>query len=366
MLMALEATFLAASDADIGRYVGGVDVPDLDGAQYTTITPLEVAALWSILRGDGRDSVELVDQFESTAETDEKGPSVVRLPDDLVARLATLEGPARAQIAEAWASATSAELGWEPARLQSVLDDLIFLSQRANASGKHIYLWNSIAPDLEENRDAFLQHMLSVLGAQRSHPPLEKLAVARAGPDTIDRSKLYPYVVPAAYLRHAPSLEPDFCISLGHDVYVMPVIDYDGVCQSVTPDELRSVEMSASECHAIALENLSRLAKSRSAFLAHKYTGEYGHPFAVWQGHWLTASCIRLPHLYDWATKTLGADEFCVSIPHREAMIIFPMADRRFRDAMRALIYEKESDAPKQITFELFRLDVDGLAPFVE
>ncbi len=96
------------------------------------------------------------------------------------------------------------------------------------------------------------------------------------------------------------------------------------------------------------------------------HRGPNGTPFVLWSGHWLTASCIRHPGLYRFGSKYLKEQTFCVSIPQREAMLLFPLGTRADRDAMRSMIRETESDARKPVTWELFTLSAAGLHPFVE
>ena len=91
-----------------------------------------------------------------------------------------------------------------------------------------------------------------------------------------------------------------------------------------------------------------------------------GYPVIVWSGHWLVASCMRLPRLYEFAAKSLEADRLCISIPQRELLFVFPEGTREQRDQMRAIIVDNEADAANQITFELFSLSADGLRPMVE
>jgi hypothetical protein len=145
----------------------------------------------------------------------------------------------------------------------------------------------------------------------------------------------------------------------------MLVHDLDGLCRNVFPEELAESRVSPAEAHERALNNLSALAQG-TGIQKSLFHGPGGTQFVLWSGHWLTASCVRLPGLYSFATKALKADTLCVSIPQREAMLLFPLGTREERDQMRALIQEQEAKARKHVTWELFTLSPMGLHPFDE
>ena len=94
--------------------------------------------------------------------------------------------------------------------------------------------------------------------------------------------------------------------------------------------------------------------------------GPQSKPFILFGGHWAAATCILLPKLRVLAGTSLGTAELCVSVPHREAMLIFPRGDRAYREAMRAMIREKEGNGTKPLTFEFFTLGENGPVPFNE
>jgi hypothetical protein len=181
----------------------------------------------------------------------------------------------------------------------------------------------------------------------------------------VDRSKIYPDVVAASALADQPAAPEGFVLPLGHEVSVILVEDCGGHSQPVLPEEIEAAGLDADQAHHLAMENLIRLARNRR-FQAHLYLSASSFPFMVWRGHWLTAACIRLPYLYRLAKKHLPSHQFCVSIPHRAAMLLFPMADRSLRDEMRALIREREGREPKPITPELFSLTPDGISALLE
>ena len=63
---------------------------------------------------------------------------------------------------------------------------------------------------------------------------------------------------------------------------------------------------------------------------------------------------------------SLKAEEICLSIPRREALLIFAKEDRAYRDRMRAMIEEMEGNQPKPLTLGLFTLRTDVPVPLLE
>jgi len=131
-----------------------------------------------------------------------------------------------------------------------------------------------------------------------------RVLARRQGPAS---DRLYPYLVPEPYLKHAQGAPEGLFRPLGHGIWVTLVFDLDGAVQGVRSEDLR-----------------------------------------------------------DLVAGPLGTRDLCASIPHREALLLFPRGDRAHRDAMRALVREKEGDGRKPLTFELFRLGDDGVKPFDE
>lgn len=187
----------------------------------------------------------------------------------------------------------------------------------------------------------------------------------RESPPTTDSSKIYPYVVPSGYLEGVDPGPPGFYLALGHDIHALPYRDLGNSCVNIRPRDMSAAGLNAAQLHQLALENLLKLAKG-TAFTKSLHQTPNGTPFLVWTGHWLAASCSRLPSLFKFASKHLQAEKLCVSIPHRELMIIFPFGTLEQRQQLRAMIYENEKEARKLITWELFTLTAAGLKALSE
>ncbi len=157
----------------------------------------------------------------------------------------------------------------------------------------------------------------------------------------------------------------DLILPLGHDVFALPVHAHADDCQNIRPDDFAALGLSGPELHERALENLEALARGAAIQKATHQVPD-GYEVIVWSGHWLVAACMRLPRLYDFAAQRLGCDGLCISIPQRERMFVFPSGTLAERDRMRAIIRDNESEAGHKITWQLFSLSPEGIAPLIE
>lgn len=205
-----------------------------------------------------------------------------------------------------------------------------------------------------------MKPFLSLLAAVGLASPAKTAEIGHPPEVKPDVAKVYPYVIPADYLAGSSGTRT-LSWPLGHELHVALVHDLDGLVRNVTPEELVGLGLSLDEAKKRAVDNLSALFKS-GEIKASRFNGPDGKPFILVGGHWATATCILLPNLHKFAAPNLGTEELCVSIPHREAMLIFPKGDKAYRDLMRRMIREKESDGRKPLSFELFTLTTEGLA----
>lgn len=145
----------------------------------------------------------------------------------------------------------------------------------------------------------------------------------------------------------------------------MLVEELGGVCSNIQVEQLADEGLTIEAAHELAIENLQALARSTAIHKSLQGLPN-GQRFVAWEGHWLTASCLRLPGLADWARKTLETEQICASIPQREALLIFPKGNRVFRDEMREMIREAEKHARKQVTLGLFEFVGNEVRAFEE
>jgi hypothetical protein len=175
--------------------------------------------------------------------------------------------------------------------------------------------------------------------------------------------KIYPYVVSKEYLSHGAPQPDGITRPLGHDLYIVLVHDLDGMVRNVLPDDLKTLGLTPSEAQAKADANLGTLISTQTVKSTVFPSGPQGKPFALFGGHWAAASAATWTGLYGALSKALGSETLVVSIPHREAMLIFREGDSSYIQAMKTMIRDKEADGKKPLTWELFTLTKDGIKP---
>ena len=182
-------------------------------------------------------------------------------------------------------------------------------------------------------------------------------------PIKLNPAKIYPYIVPAAYLEHQAPGPEGLTYPLGHGLHVTLVHDLDGVARNVLGEELATAKLTPKQAHARATDNLAKLVES-GAVTIRRFDGPQGKPFIIFTDHWLSAACALLPDLRTLTTKNLSTDSFCICLPQRDSMLLFPTADQSFRTEMMAVIRKNEAEARKPLSFGLFQLDANGIQEF--
>ena len=183
----------------------------------------------------------------------------------------------------------------------------------------------------------------------------------RSDDPPIRATEIYPYLVTAAY----PVPSSATYREIGNGLRVAIVSEHGGLVRSVTPAEIAELGMSWTDAEKRAAQNLERLAKDGKIGMQLFREGPAG-PFILFGGHWGAAACLLLPRLHGLAAESLESDALGASVPHRDALLVFPRGDHARRDAMRAMIREKEGDGAKPLTFDLFELTDSGPRPLRE
>jgi hypothetical protein len=169
---------------------------------------------------------------------------------------------------------------------------------------------------------------------------------------------IYPYIIREEYVPYqADALQ--LVKPLGHSIHVTLVEDMGGAVKSLKLENLNAIDLTPPQAYAKAIGNLERLLISGVIQMQLFAQGSNGKPFILVGGHWGAAACILLPNLPNLAKNGLNSDEICLSIPHREALLIFAKEDRASRDRMRAMIEEMEGNQPKPLTLGLFTFRAD-------
>jgi hypothetical protein len=174
--------------------------------------------------------------------------------------------------------------------------------------------------------------------------------------------RIYPYLVTAAFPESKIGLEPQ----LGHGIRATVVVEVNGLIHSLTQEELQALAMPWDSVRALAVNNLDRLVREKRIGIRLFDSGPGGRPFILVGGNWASAALILSPKFRAMAEAALHTSELCASIPHREALLVFPKGNRASRDAMRQMIRTKEADALRPLTWELFELTPNGAIPFTE
>lgn len=189
----------------------------------------------------------------------------------------------------------------------------------------------------------------------------------------MNASNLFPYVVPKAYFRvpmrgkKQPTLDKWGVVEpIGPDLFRMLIDVSEGTVRNVHEEDLGEIGLSVKKAQAKALDNLRAVVEDEKEIQRQMMTSEDGLGQIVWMGHWLTASCVVLPELHEWASGHLKTDKILVSVPQQQFMFMFSVGDADFRKQMRRYIKKVVDGMDKLITFDLFVLTKRGLKPYEE
>ena len=175
----------------------------------------------------------------------------------------------------------------------------------------------------------------------------------------MDISTVFPYLISEGYPPSKAGFEQD----IGHGIRLTVVVNLDELVRNLKADDIQSLSLSWDEVLNRAIENLDSLAHNRKIGMQLFESGPAGLPFILVGGHWAASALMVAPRFRSVAIGALQTENVCVSIPHREALIAFPKGDSSSRDAMRAMVREKEAGGMKPLTWELFELMETGPAP---
>ncbi len=176
---------------------------------------------------------------------------------------------------------------------------------------------------------------------------------------------LYPYVITKEYLEHGAPQPDGFTKPLGNGLYITLVCDLNGVVRNILPTDLAQLDLSADEALVRSQANLDQLIQSQKIRSTVFPNGPNGKPFILFGGHWAASAVCSWSGLHRISARALGTERLVLSIPHREAMLIFPEGDAAYIQAMKKMIRDKEADGQKPLTWDLFDLTPDGLKPGV-
>lgn len=171
-------------------------------------------------------------------------------------------------------------------------------------------------------------------------------------PPPLDRTAIYPQLVPANQLPTGPVRRAQPGLD-GLVVTLAAQRTGAGVAGAqaklLTQADLAELHLSLDEAYATALANLEGAAQ-RGEIPVHAEVGADGKPVDIVWGHdWRAAACVLLPGAAQQAHQQLGPTVYAL-VPNRDALIF--IADPTL--APKALAAEK--DAPNKLGDELYKL----------
>lgn len=133
---------IVMADAEEADAIGESSRPaeDWRGVEVKGLDAAKIAMLQSILTGQTFD--EALGEYDPIYAAGEDGPWVIRIPDELVERLAALEDEVLEPIGEELAATAEFEMdGWPADEVQMVLAELAALAGIAANQGKALFIW---------------------------------------------------------------------------------------------------------------------------------------------------------------------------------------------------------------------------------
>ncbi len=173
--------------------------------------------------------------------------------------------------------------------------------------------------------------------------------------------KVYPYIITKDYLIEGAISETIIVDTLiDNELYLTLVKDLNGLVENVKLSDLKSYKVSKQQVIDSSKSNLNKMFVENK-IKATLFDGPNNIPFILFSDHWLSAASLYWTNLYSFARKNLKTDTCYISIPQRDAMIVFPKCSEKEIYDFKAMIREKESGARKPLTWEIFQLDESGI-----
>lgn len=139
--MSLLVNIVIADEEDIGA-IGESQHPveEWSGIQARDIDTGKIATLHCLLTGDSFE--EALASYEPDYVAGEEGAIVIRIPDELVERLAYLDDDALDSVGVELAATEEFELaGWPVEEVTTLVEELAALAQQAESNGEAMFVW---------------------------------------------------------------------------------------------------------------------------------------------------------------------------------------------------------------------------------
>ena len=125
-----------AKAANPSEEFGGIDVKGIDTVKLAQLHAIVTKQKYKDVLGD-------YDPLETG--TEEEGPWVFRLPDELVDALVALDAAGRKRTAKDWAKIEEFDAdGWSATEVARALDAICDLAKKTRAAKKVLFLWTSL------------------------------------------------------------------------------------------------------------------------------------------------------------------------------------------------------------------------------
>jgi hypothetical protein len=170
-------------------------------------------------------------------------------------------------------------------------------------------------------------------------------------PMPLDKTAVYPVIVPAGYLPTGAVRKP---LIAGLEVAL--VENHDGGSAAGLARYLRAQDlegMQIDDAYRLGLANLETAARRQEIPIQGRGSGS-GVDLIVWGDDWRAATCVLLPGVAQMAHDRLGPGALLALIPHRNVLVILP--DGPGRDAMVKNALDAEQGDPKPISDRVLRL----------
>jgi hypothetical protein len=189
---------------------------------------------------------------------------------------------------------------------------------------------------------------------------------------TLDKTKLYPLLVPADYFRDSASKPVRRPLVKGIDVALAiesgsPVRGAGGeaefgLVEYATGEDLRLAGLEVDSAYRLALENLEHAAEKGIVQPRLATGADAIGKLVILSGHWLSATCNLLRGLPKIASQALGSDKIIAVVPHRNSLVLF--ADSPDRKKWVRWVLEREEEGQKPLTKRPLHLRGTATAEF--
>lgn len=139
--MSILVNIVCADEEDIAA-IGGSQHPVVEwsGVEARDIDTAKIVTLHCLLTGDGlQDAFYL---YEPVYVAEDEGVIVLRIPDEVMEKLASLGEEAIERVGEELAATEEFEIsGWPTQEVQSLVEELSELARLADSQGQSLYVW---------------------------------------------------------------------------------------------------------------------------------------------------------------------------------------------------------------------------------